>query len=62
MFLQQQNLIKKILVRLDYIHNDNHRLEYTYKLTEGDRLRAGGGRTSFAFESNSYLKTESTET
>ena len=49
-------------VRLDYIHNDNHRLEYTYKLTEGDRLRAGGGRTSFAFESNSYLKTESTET
>ena len=49
-------------LRLDYIYNDNHRLEYTYKLTEGDRLRAGGGRTSFNFESNSYLKTESTET
>ena len=49
-------------VRLDYIHNDDHRIEYTYKLTEGDRLRAGGGEYSFSFESNSYLKTESTET
>lgn len=49
-------------LRLDYILNDNHRLEYTYKLTEGDRLRAGGSRNTFNFESNSYLKTESTET
>jgi outer membrane receptor for ferrienterochelin and colicin len=31
-------------LRVDYILNENHRLTYNYKSTEGDRLRASGTR------------------
>jgi hypothetical protein len=43
-------------IRIDYIVNDNHRLNYNYKLTEGDRLRASGSNSEFYFESASYFK------
>ena len=49
-------------LRIDYIVNDNHRLTYNYKLTEGDRLRASGSNSSFYFESASYFKGEETDT
>jgi len=48
-------------VRLDYIINDEHRVQWTYKNTQGDRLRAEGGFDEFYFESASYLKTEETD-
>ena len=48
-------------VRLDYIINDDHRVQWTYKNTQGDRLRAEGGFDEFYFESASYLKTEETD-
>ena len=49
-------------IRIDYIVNDNHRLTYNYKLTEGDRLRASGSNSSFYYESASYFKGEETDT
>ncbi len=49
-------------LRIDYIVNENHRLTYNYKLTEGDRLRASGSNSSFYFESASYFKGEETDT
>ena len=48
-------------VRLDYIINDDHRVQWTYKNTQGDRLRAEGGFDEFYFQSASYLKTEETD-
>ena len=49
-------------LRVDYIINENHRLTYNYKSTEGDRLRAEGSNSSFYFESASYFKGEETDT
>tara|TARA_B100000945_G_scaffold150763_1_gene120937 strand:- start:1349 stop:4555 length:3207 start_codon:yes stop_codon:yes gene_type:complete len=49
-------------LRIDYILNENHRLTYNYKNTEGDRLRASGSNSSFYFESASYFKGEKTDT
>ena len=49
-------------LRVDYILNENHRLTYNYKSTEGDRLRASGSNSSFYFESASYFKGEKTDT
>ena len=40
-------------LRVDYILNENHRLTYNYKSTEGDRLRASGSNSSFYCESAS---------
>ena len=52
---------ENISVRLDYIHNDDHRLQWSYKSTKGDRLRAEGSDNTFYYESASYLKEEETE-
>ena len=53
---------ENVTLRLDYILDENHRLQYDYKLAEGDALRADSGFDSFYFTSASYLKTEKTET
>ena len=53
---------ENVSLRLDYIVDENHRLQYDYKLVDGDRLRADSGFDSFYFTSASYLKTEETET